>query len=69
VSSAAPAEQAPRPGSSKAAGWPGETYYPGVVTTAIDPYAPDFTPSRKTVVDVDGNDPARPDDTLEHTPT
>jgi hypothetical protein len=40
-----------------------------VVTTAIDPYAPDFTPSRKTVVDVDGNDPARPDDTLEHTPT
>ena len=45
----------------------GETYFPGVVTTTIDLYAPDFTPSRKTVVNVTGNEPAVPGDTLEYT--
>lgn len=45
----------------------GDTYFPGVVTTAIDLFAPDFTSSAKTVTDVDGNDPAGPGDTLQYT--
>jgi uncharacterized repeat protein (TIGR01451 family) len=45
----------------------GETYYPGVVTTAIDLFAPDFTPSVKTVTNLDGHSPAGPGDTLEYT--
>lgn len=45
----------------------GETYYPGVVTTAIDLFAPDFTPSVKTVTNLDGHSPAGPSDTLEYT--
>ena len=38
-----------------------------MVTTAIDLFAPDFTPSVKTVTDVNGNDPAGPGDTLQYT--
>ena len=47
----------------------GETYNPGVVTTAIDFFAPDFSSSRKTVVDEVGNSPAAPGDTLLYTVT
>ena len=47
----------------------GETYNPGVVTTAIDIFAPDFSSSRKTVVDEAGNSPAAPGDTLLYTVT
>jgi len=45
----------------------GDVYYPGVVGLAINLYAPDFTASAKTVVDVNGNSPARPGDTLQYT--
>ena len=47
----------------------GETYNPGVVTTAIDIFAPDFSSSRKTVVDEAGNSPAAPGDSLLYTVT
>lgn len=45
----------------------GDVYYPGVVGLAINLYAPDFTASSKSVVNVNGNSPARPGDTLEYT--
>jgi uncharacterized repeat protein (TIGR01451 family) len=48
-------------------GTSGDQYYPGVVTTAIDLFAPDFTSSVKTVTDLEGNNPARPGDTLQYT--
>ena len=44
----------------------GDVYYPGVVGLAINLYAPDFTASAKSVVDVNGNNPARPGDTLQY---
>jgi uncharacterized repeat protein (TIGR01451 family)/fimbrial isopeptide formation D2 family protein len=47
----------------------GDVYYPGVLTTAINLYAPDFTASSKTVVNLNGNNPARPGDTLQFTLT
>ena len=40
-----------------------------MVTTAINLYAPDFSTSTKTVVDLAGNDPAAPGDELEYTLT
>ena len=46
---------------------PGDRYFPGVVTTAINLYAPDFSPSTKSVSDLAGNDPALPGDTLRYT--
>ncbi|QAY69456.1 DUF11 domain-containing protein [Xylanimonas protaetiae] len=45
----------------------GDVYYPGVVGMAINLYAPDFTASSKTVVDLAGNNPAQPGDTLQYT--
>ncbi|MCL2463680.1 MAG: hypothetical protein FWF28_01230, partial [Micrococcales bacterium] len=45
----------------------GDMYYPGLVGLAINLYAPDFTASSKTVVDLNGNNPARPGDTLQYT--
>ena len=33
-----------------------ERYFPGVVTTAIDVFAPDFSPSTKTVTNLTGGD-------------
>src|SRR5918998_1765669 len=45
----------------------GDVYYPGVLGLAINLYAPDFTASSKTVVNVNGNNPARPGDTLQYT--
>lgn len=45
----------------------GDVYYPGLVGLAINLYAPDFTASSKTVVDLNGNSPARPGDTLQYT--
>ncbi|NYJ01717.1 putative repeat protein (TIGR01451 family)/fimbrial isopeptide formation D2 family protein/LPXTG-motif cell wall-anchored protein [Nocardioides thalensis] len=45
----------------------GDVYFPGVVGLAINLYAPDFTTSSKSVVNLSGNDPARPGDTLEYT--
>ncbi len=44
----------------------GDTYFPGVVTTAINLYAPDFTSSAKSVTDLTGNNPPRPGDTLQY---
>src|SRR6478609_2254038 len=46
-----------------------ERYFPGVVTTAIDVFAPDFSPSTKTVTNVTGGDPARVGDTLRYAVT
>jgi len=45
----------------------GDTYYPGVLGLAINLYAPNFTASAKTVVNLNGNNPARPGDTLQYT--
>lgn len=45
----------------------GDVYYPGMLGLAINLYAPDFTTSSKTVVNLDANSPARPGDTLEYT--
>jgi uncharacterized repeat protein (TIGR01451 family) len=47
----------------------GDRYLPGVVTTAINLFAPDFSPSSKTVLDLSGNDPARVGDELAYTLT
>ena len=47
----------------------GDRYFPGVVTTAINLFAPDFSPSTKTVVDLAGNDPAVVGDELSYTLT
>ena len=46
-----------------------ERYFPGVVTTAIDVFAPDFSPSTKTVANLTGGDPARVGDRLRYTVT
>ncbi|MCL2787189.1 MAG: hypothetical protein FWD59_01635 [Micrococcales bacterium] len=45
----------------------GDLYYPGVLSTAINLYAPDFTASSKTAVNLSGNDPAMPGDTIQYT--
>ncbi|MCL2666509.1 MAG: hypothetical protein FWF02_02230 [Micrococcales bacterium] len=45
----------------------GDTYYPGVLTTAISIYSPDFTTSTKSVINLSGNNPSRPGDTLQYT--
>ncbi|MCL2423757.1 MAG: DUF11 domain-containing protein, partial [Micrococcales bacterium] len=47
----------------------GDTYYPGVLATAINVYAPDFTTSSKSVVNLSGNTPARPGDRVQYTLT
>ncbi len=47
----------------------GDRYLPGVVTTAIRLFAPDFTTSTKTVANLAGRTPAYPGDTLEYTLT
>lgn len=47
----------------------GDRYFPGVVTTAIRLFAPDFTTSTKTVADLAGRTPALPGDELEYTLT
>jgi uncharacterized repeat protein (TIGR01451 family) len=44
----------------------GDFYYPTVVTTQIDLFTPAFNPISKTVVNLSGNDPAQPGDTLEY---
>jgi uncharacterized repeat protein (TIGR01451 family) len=45
----------------------GETFYPGVLTTAIDLYAPSFPTQTKTVTNLTrGTDPALPGDVLEY---
>ena len=62
----APYPTAPRrPASSSPA--PATATSPGVLTTTIDLFSPDFSPSTKTVVNLAGNDPAAPGDTLEYT--
>ena len=45
----------------------GDQYYPGVLTTAIDLFAPSFPPVTKTVVDLSGHNPAQVGDKLEYT--
>lgn len=47
----------------------GDRYFPGVVTTAINLFAPDFSPSTKSVADLAGNTPALPGDTLRYSLT
>ncbi|MCW3493832.1 DUF11 domain-containing protein [Microbacterium sp. SSM24] len=47
----------------------GDRYFPGVVTTAIRLFAPDFTTSTKTVANLAGRTPALPGDELEYTLT
>ncbi|GAA1946624.1 hypothetical protein [Microbacterium deminutum] len=47
----------------------GDRYFPGVVTTAIRLFAPDFTTSSKTVSNLAGRSPALPGDVLEYTLT
>ncbi|SIT89290.1 conserved repeat domain-containing protein [Microbacterium sp. RU33B] len=47
----------------------GDRYFPGVVTTAIRLFAPDFTTSAKTVANLAGRTPALPGDQLEYTLT
>ncbi len=46
-----------------------ERYFPGVVTTAIDVFAPDFSPSTKSVANLTGGSPARVGDRLRYTVT
>ncbi len=46
-----------------------ERYFPGVVTTAIDVFAPDFSPSTKSVTNLTGGTPARVGDRLRYTVT
>ena len=46
-----------------------ERYFPGVVTTAIDVFAPDFSPSTKSVANLTGSTPARVGDRLRYTVT
>ncbi len=45
----------------------GDRYFPGVLTTTINLFSPDFSPSTKSVVNLAGRDPAVPGDTLEYT--
>ncbi|MCL2788808.1 MAG: DUF11 domain-containing protein, partial [Micrococcales bacterium] len=45
----------------------GDQYFPGVLATSINLYAPDFTASSKTAVNLDGNTPALPGDTIQYT--
>ncbi len=45
----------------------GDTYYPGVLATAINLYAPDFTTSSKTAQNLNGNTPAWPGDVIQYT--
>ncbi|MBD5786577.1 DUF11 domain-containing protein [Cellulosimicrobium terreum] len=47
----------------------GDRYFPGVVTTAIGLFAPDFTTSSKSVANLAGRSPALPGDVLEYTLT
>ncbi len=44
-----------------------ERYFIGVVTTAIDLFAPDLTTSTKTVLNLEGHDPSAPGDRLAYT--
>ncbi len=46
-----------------------ERYFPGVVTTAIDVFAPDFSPSTKTVTNLTGGTPAAVGDRLRYAVT
>ncbi|MGH9119808.1 MAG: hypothetical protein ACRD0A_18625 [Acidimicrobiales bacterium] len=45
----------------------GERYFPGLLTTIIDLFSPDFTSSTKTAVNLGGNDPAAPGDEIQYT--
>ena len=45
----------------------GDRYFPGVLTTTINLFSPDFSPSSKTVLNLSGREPAVPGDTLEYT--
>src|SRR6478752_3619318 len=47
----------------------GDRYFPGVVTTAIKLFAPDFSTSTKSVVNLAGRSPALPGDELVYTLT
>ncbi|MFV0461489.1 MAG: hypothetical protein ACK5MT_22270 [Actinomycetales bacterium] len=44
----------------------GDAYAPGVVTTQVDLYAPAFASITKSVVNLNGHEPAWPGDTLEY---
>jgi len=44
----------------------GDRYFPGVVTTAIKLFAPDFSTSSKSVVNLSGRTPALPGDEIEY---
>ncbi|MDR1187584.1 MAG: DUF11 domain-containing protein [Bifidobacteriaceae bacterium] len=44
----------------------GDVYYPGVLALAINLYAPDFTSSTKTAVNLSSSDGAKPGDTLQY---
>jgi uncharacterized repeat protein (TIGR01451 family) len=45
----------------------GDQYYPGVLTTAIDLFAPAFPPTPKSVVNLNGHNPAQIGDKFEYT--
>ncbi len=45
----------------------GDVYFPGVLTTAINLFAPDFSPSAKTAEDRSGHNPPVPGDTIRYT--
>lgn len=47
----------------------GDVYYPGVLALAINLFAPDFTSSTKTAVNLSSSDGAFPGDTLQYTLT
>ncbi|MDR1152841.1 MAG: DUF11 domain-containing protein [Bifidobacteriaceae bacterium] len=44
----------------------GDVYYPGMLALAINLYAPDFTSSTKTAVNLTSSDGAKPGDTLQY---
>ncbi len=45
----------------------GDTYYPGVMTMAMPLLSPNFTPSAKSVTNLNGNNPAHAGDILQYT--
>src|SRR5262249_23505812 len=45
----------------------GDRYFPGVLTTIIDLFSPNFVTSTKTAVNLGGNDPAAPGDQVQYT--
>ncbi|ACU36421.1 conserved repeat domain protein [Actinosynnema mirum DSM 43827] len=44
----------------------GDAYYPGIVTSQIDLYTPQFNSISKTATNLNGNNPAQPGDVIEY---